>query len=142
MNTDELRQHNIDLFKTMLGHLGRKEFDDVARYMADDVVCDWPFRPIPEMPDEMTGSKIILDFFREGMKDFSPYDYRITTIYEMKDPSVVIAEYFSDSVYHPNNRPYSNRYLGIFRFEDDRITYWREYINPETIAKAMQDLQA
>lgn len=142
MNTDELRQHNIKLFETMLGHLGRKEFDDVARYLTDDVYCDWPFLPIPDMPEVMIGSQKILEFFREGMKDFSGYNYRITAIYEMKDPSQLIAEYYSDSVYYPTNRPYSNRYLGIFRFADDRITFWREYINPETIRQAMQELGA
>lgn len=137
---DPLRRHNIRLLESMLGHLGRKEFKETGRYLAEDVYCDWPFLPIPEMPEVITGRRQILEFFREGMKDFAPYDYRITAIFELKDPNQLIAEYHSNSVYHVNSRPYSNRYLGIFRFADDQITYWREYINPETIRQVLLDL--
>src|SRR5690606_34913625 len=93
--TDLRRQGNIQLFRTMLGHLGRKEFEQAGTFLAEDIYCDWPFLPVPEMPEVIVGRQPILEFFRAGMQDFDPYDYRISAIHEMKDPDQLIAEYWS-----------------------------------------------
>ena len=47
----------------------------------------------------------------------------------------VICEYTSHTRLLATGTPYSNRYLGIFRFRDDgRLALWREFINPVTIS--------
>ena len=72
-----------------------------------------------------------------SLKDFAPYSYRIIDIYELADPTRLIAEYTSHSVYFPRNTPYSNRYISIFDFKDGRITRWREYVNPQIVIEAL-----
>lgn len=131
------RQHNISVFTTMLGHLGRQEYEACGRYLAPDIYADWPYIPAPGCPDHIVGREPLLAFFKGGMSDFDPYAYQITQIHPLVDPNQLIAEYFSDSRFHPNGRRYSNKYCAILRFEGGLVTYWREYVNPETIRLVM-----
>lgn len=132
-----LRQQNIQIFETMLGHLGRQEYTECGRYLAPDLYADWPYIPAPGCPEHIVGRDALLAFFKGGMDGFEPYSYRIEHIHPMLDPAQVIAEYSSHSRFLSNGRPYSNRYCAILRFSDGLITYWREYVNPETIRLAM-----
>jgi hypothetical protein len=51
----EERQHNIEIFKTMLGHLGEQEYEQCGRYLAADIYADWPYIPAPGCPESITG---------------------------------------------------------------------------------------
>jgi hypothetical protein len=130
---NELRQRNIQIFQTMLGHLGRQEYTLCGQYLAPDLLADWPYIPAPGCPEQIVGRDPLLAFFKGGMDGFEPYLYRIVGIHEMLDPNQVIAEYSSHSRFLSNGRPYSNRYCAMLRFREGLITYWREYVNPETI---------
>lgn len=133
----DLRRSNIAAFQAMLRHLGRKEFALCADYLAPDMVSDWPYLPAPDCPERLATSADLLEFIQAGTDDFEPFDYQISQIHELTDPNKLIVEYFSQTRYRPQDRFYSNKYLGIFHFADGRITYWREYVNPEVIRQAM-----
>lgn len=128
---------NIEIFTAMLRHLGRKEFEQCKRYLAPDLYSDWPYQPAPGTPTELKGRDALMDYIEKGTADFEPFNYGIDRIYELADPDQLIVEYHSSTHYRPANRPYGNRYLGIFHFRDGLITYWREYVNPEVIRQAM-----
>jgi limonene-1,2-epoxide hydrolase len=133
----DLRQRNIDIFKTMLGHLGEQEYGQCGRYLATDIYADWPYIPAPGCPESITGREPLLAFFAGGMAGFEPYRYRIIAIHELLDANKLIAEYSSHSSFLSNGKPYSNRYCSVLHFDRGLITYWREYVNPETIRLAM-----
>jgi ketosteroid isomerase-like protein len=133
----ERRARNTEIFRTMLGHLGRQEYAQCGQYLTEDVYADWPYIPAPGCPDHIVGRAPLLAFFQGGMDGFEPYSYRISAIHEMLNPDHLIAEYSSHSRFRDNGRPYSNRYCAIVHFKDDLIAYWREYVNPETIRIAM-----
>jgi len=137
LSAQEERTKNKASFIAMLGHLGRKEFDSFEEYLAEDIFQDWPYLPIPNMPSAITGRRKLRDFIASGSAQFDPYDYKINHIYEMADPALLIAEYTSHTVYRPTRRPYSNSYLGILRFDDGKVTQWREYLNPLVIKESM-----
>ena len=126
-----------DIFETMVTALGNKDFDLMESLLTEDVVCDWPYLPIADMDGRMVGAKTFRDFCEAGMRDFDPYRHKITAFYDLVEPDALIAEYHSNSVYHPNGKPYSNRYLGIARFRGDRVCYWKEYINPLVVKETM-----
>ncbi|HQR03065.1 MAG: nuclear transport factor 2 family protein [Proteobacteria bacterium] len=138
----ERRQKNIETFRTMLHHLGRKEFDLCKQYLTPDLVSDWPYPPVPDFPEQLETSTELMRVIREGSAEFDPFDYQITQIYELVDPDKLVVEYYSRSNYRPKNRTYSNKYLGIFHFREGKVSYWREYVNPETIRQAMLDFAA
>jgi len=132
-----LRDANKAIFTAMLEHLGRKDFDAFEDYLAQDIFQDWPYLPIPNMPSSITGRRQLREFIETGSAQFDPYAYKITMFYDMADPAMLIVEYTSHTIYHPTGQPYSNAYLGILRFEDGKIAYWREYLNPLIIKESM-----
>ena len=139
LSTSDIRERNRAAFSDMLGHLGRKEFDQFESYLADDVYQDWPYRPIPTMAESLVGRRALRDFLERATSDFDPYNYTISRFYDMADPDSLIVEYSSQTVYLPRAMPYANQYLSILRFAEGKIVYWREYVNPLIISEALLD---
>lgn len=133
----ELRQQCREIFVRMLGHLGRKEFDAFEACLTEDFVQEWPYKPLPSMPDSLKGARAVRDLIEKGMSDFTPYAYRIQAIHDLAEPDTLIAEYSSHAQFLPRNVDYSNRYISVLRFQDGRVCYWREYVNPLVIKEAL-----
>lgn len=134
-----LREANKAAFVTLLGHLGRKEFDAFQACLAQDIVQDWPYRPLPNMPERVVGAAELRKLIETGMSDFDPYSYRLKIIHDLVDPQVVIAEYSSHSVYRRRQVPYENSYISILRFRDGKLVHWTEYVNPLIVKEALLD---
>ena len=139
--TRRLRDANLALFKSMLGHLGRRDYARCAEHLAEDVYADWPYRPMPNLPDQVTGRDALIRYFRgeaegstnDGLDEFTPLSYTIDQIHKLVDPDSLIAEYHSNATHIPSSKPYSNKYVGVLKFKDGKISYWREYVNPVVI---------
>lgn len=142
MTDEQKRERNKATLKAMLQACGVKDFDKGMSYLTEDVYCDWPYLPIPDMPDTMVGRDTLHKFFVEGQADFAGLSYEIQNIFDMLDPDLLIAEYDSHSRHLESGIPYNNKYLGIFRFRDGQISYWREYIDPLTIKAVFDAVQA
>jgi ketosteroid isomerase-like protein len=118
------------VFTEMLNALGRKDFDTFETFIAEEAVFEWPYPPVDGFDGMMKGRAKFRKFCEAGMADCAPYAYSIEQIHDQALPDMLIAEYSSHSFYHPRKIEYANKYLGIFRFEGERITYWKEYLNP------------
>ena len=132
-----VRRQNQALFLRMLGHLGRKEFDAFEACLTPDFVQEWPYKPLPSLPDRLTGAHVVRTLIEQGMSDFAPYEYTIETLHGLEDAHALIAEYASHSHFIPRDVVYANRYIGVLRFRGDRVCYWREYVNPLIIKEAL-----
>jgi ketosteroid isomerase-like protein len=51
-------------------------------------------------------------------------------IHDCLDPDELIAEYRSEAKVKRNGNDYLNRYIGVLRFRDGKISHWREFHNP------------
>jgi ketosteroid isomerase-like protein len=51
-------------------------------------------------------------------------------VYELVAPDVLVLEYESVGRYLPEDRPYANHYIGVYRFAGDRIASVREFYDP------------
>jgi len=138
----QLRERNRAVFLQMMNALGRKDWDAGFACMSEDVYCDWPYRPVPDMDEVMIGRDVVRAFFDAGQAAQAGLNYRIDQIYDLVDPEALIAEYHSDSRHLATGVPYSNRYLGILRFRDGKVCYWREYINPLAIKEMFERVAA
>lgn len=125
-----VRAANKALFEKLLGHLGRKEFDDFEACLAEDFVQVWPYLPLPSLPDTLHGRRLVRQTLEAGMSDFAPYQYEQLEMHDMLDPNVLLAEYRSRSHFYPRNLPYQNRYISLLRFADGCLVHWTEYVNP------------
>lgn len=132
-----VRRQNQALFLRMLGHLGRKEFDAFEACLTADFVQEWPYKPLPSLPDRLSGAKAVRTLIEQGMSDFAPYEYHVETLHALEDAYGLIAEYTSHSHFIPRDVVYSNRYIGVLRFREDRVCYWREYVNPLIIKETL-----
>lgn len=141
MTDPELRALNRAVFLRMLDALGRKDWDTGFACMTEDVCCDWPYLPIPDMAHSLVGRETVRSFFDAGQAPFAGLNYLVDAIHDLVDPATLIAEYRSDSRHLASGLPYRNAYLGILRFRAGQVCYWREYINPMTI-KELQDAVA
>lgn len=137
-----LRARNREVMTETLRRLGSQDFAGACELLSEDVVCDWPYPPLENVPESITGRVAMRDFFASGMSAFDPYRYEITAVFELMDPSRLIAEYRSNSRLKATDTPYRNKYLGIFHFQDGLISYWREYINPLIVAETLATLDS
>ena len=127
---------NSALVTEILRRLGTADFDGVREMLSPAFVQEYPYRPTPESPDRIDGIEPFLEFCRAGMTAFAPYAFRIDALYETTDTRIVIAEYSSHTRLLATDAPYSNAYVGVFIFDDDNLlSLWREYLNPQIIAK-------
>jgi ketosteroid isomerase-like protein len=85
----------------------------------------------------MVGTRQFRETTEQGMAAFEPLGHQVDRIYDLSEPDMLIAEYHSDTTFPANGRRYSNHYLGIVRFSGDKISYWKEYINPMTVQEVM-----
>lgn len=137
---EKLRAANRAVMTEALRRLGSADFEGACALLSEDVLCDWPYLPMKGLSHEIRGRRAMQEFFAGGMSAFDPYLYEITAVYELVDPSRLIAEYRSNSRLRATNTPYRNAYLGIFEFRDGLIAWWREYINPMIVAEVMATL--
>lgn len=128
---------NRALFETMLGALGRKEFDRFEACLADDILLEWPYPVMDGFPVEQRGARWLRTALEASFVDFAPYAYRIEAIHDLADADRLIAEYSSHSRYLPTGEPYANRYISVVDFAGGRITRWREYVNPQIVARVV-----
>jgi ketosteroid isomerase-like protein len=112
--------------------------DDLIERFADDAVMELPYAP-GKMAKEHRGKAAILAFNEFARDSFSSFSMTIDAIHETADPHVVIAEHRSDAIVAENGRPYRNRYVTVFTFDDDGlVTGWREYYDAGVVVKAFR----
>jgi ketosteroid isomerase-like protein len=128
---------NRDVFIRMLTALGSKDYDTFEDCLDPELVCEWPYVVMEGFPTEMRGARRLREALEVSFTQFEPYAYRIIEIHSLEDPDRLVAEYSSHSRYLPTDKPYSNRYVGIFGFRDGRISTWREYVNPLIVLETL-----
>jgi ketosteroid isomerase-like protein len=136
-NDDMTSPANRDLFVRMLNALGSKDFETFESCLDPELCCEWPYVVMEGFPTQMRGARRLREALEISFAQFTPYAYRIIEIHSLEDPDRLIAEYTSHSRYLPRDKPYSNRYVGIFGFRGGRIAYWREYVNPLIVLETL-----
>src|SRR5262245_28161355 len=111
---------NVERVEDMLRLAGEKRFDALIDYFAVAAVMELPFAP-GRMQKRFEGRDAIFEFQRSVSESFSDFSMTIDAIHETTDPHVVIAEHRSDGIVAENGRPYQNRYVTVFEFDDDGL---------------------
>lgn len=123
--------------RTLFERLSARDFDGVVALLDDDVEFDLAYAP-EALPMPVRGRQAMHDLLTNVIGAmFDPFRIDITEIYLGEDDDVLVAEYRSEAKVKHNGRDYLNRYVGIFRFRDGQITFWREYHNAEEATRAL-----
>lgn len=130
--------NNADRVREMMVLAGQMKVGELIEYFADDAVMELPFAP-GNMEKAYRGKAAVLGFQEFARDSFSSFTMSVEAIHETADPNVVICEHRSDGVVAANNRPYRNRYVTIFTFDDDGlVTNWREYYDAGVVVRAFR----
>jgi uncharacterized protein len=129
MDPDARRAANRALFVSVLATISAGQFDRLAEFMTDDLVFELPYGP-DFLPDPIEGLETWNQMQLMTFKLFSTFALELVDVHDCIDPDELIAEYRSDAVVARNGNPYRNRYIGVLRFRDGKISGWREYHNP------------
>jgi ketosteroid isomerase-like protein len=129
---------NVDRVREIMNLADEMRVDELVSLFADDAVMELPFAP-GKMARSHVGKTAIAEFQRFARDAFSEFSMTVDAIHQTADPQVVIAEHRSDAVVAENGRPYRNRYVTIFTFDDDGlISEWREYYDAGVVVRAFR----
>ncbi|MFL6084322.1 MAG: nuclear transport factor 2 family protein [Mycobacterium sp.] len=136
------RETNKQTLRRAMNGISTLDADAIRAELHDAAAFELPFEPaVPDCDRESFLQLLSMMFVM-----FKKFDITITDIYDLLDPDMLIARYRSDAEGRDKPVAYQNEYIGIFRFNDGKLTYWREYNNPEAshaaIAKFADDAPA
>jgi uncharacterized protein len=114
---------------------GLADGEDYFDLLVDDVVFEYIIS-VPGYPRRVEGRQNIIDLY-------SNYDDYMTVstadnlrVYRDPDASVVILEYEVHGESVQTGRPYDNRFVSIITVKDNKVTHWRDYLDPVAVFDA------
>jgi ketosteroid isomerase-like protein len=129
---------NVDRVVELLRLAGAMDVDGLLERFAADAVIEVPFAP-GQMPKVYEGRAAVRGFLELARNSFSPFSITVDAIHALDDPRVVVAEFRSDGVVQANGRPYCNRYVVFYTFDDHGlVTNWREYYDAGVVVRAFR----
>jgi ketosteroid isomerase-like protein len=130
VDDDQRRSANHALVQTVLDMITAGQFDRLADHVSDDLVFELPYGP-DFLPNPVVGRDAWNEMQLMTFQMFSSFALELLEVHACVDPDQAIAEYRSEAVVARNGNEYRNRYIGVFRFRDGKISHWREFHNPE-----------
>ena len=120
----------VESFFRKLGH--ENDIDGWLALIAEDVVVESPFARAGRT-NRTEGRQQVDERFggvRRGMRSMEFLDI---TILATEDPELWVATCRSEAV-QTNGTPYGNIYCWMFRVQNERLVWWREYADPQRLA--------
>ena len=129
MDDDARRAANKQVFADVQATISAGEFDKLGQFMAEDLHFELPYGPA-FMPKEFDGLSTWNDMQLMTFAMFDSFTLIPIEVHDCVDPDELIAEYRSEAKVKRNGNDYVNRYIGVLRFRDGKISHWREFHNP------------
>jgi ketosteroid isomerase-like protein len=129
VDDDARRAANKQVFADVQATISAGEFERLGDFMVDDLHFELPYGPA-FMPNPIEGLEA---WNQMQLMTFALFDsFRLIPIelHDCLDPDELIAEYRSEAKVKRNGNDYVNRYIGVLRFRDGKISHWREFHNP------------
>lgn len=116
----------VAIITEFIGGIGDFDFDTVASCLADDAVMTLPFLDLPAT----TGKAAIVGQLSASVpRMFERMNFFYDTWYDVAGSGTVIAEYHSECPRRDGGE-YRNSYITVFEFTGEKISLYKEYLNP------------
>ena len=123
---------NATLVRAAIAGLSARDPEAVLACLAEDGVVVLPFEhEVPDLDRRRLGR-----FLAGLFSIYEVFDIRLTELFELVDPGLLIARYEGACLSTEGVR-YDNSYLAIFEFAEGRIRRWCEYDDPTVSAASM-----
>jgi ketosteroid isomerase-like protein len=96
--------------------------------LADDILMELPFA-IPPFPSAKSGGDAIASGIKSGSQIFTSFRLTPLTFYPSPETDSIIVEVESEGQLTKGGT-YSNQYVFIFKFTNNKIVLWKECFNP------------
>jgi ketosteroid isomerase-like protein len=101
------------------------DYEVLAGLVSDDARFEVPYA---EMVAQ--GRDAFVRVFSENTAHlFRDMVFTVDQVYSCESEAVIV-EYRSRAVLRATDKPYKNRYVGVFVVRDGAVELWREYFNP------------
>lgn len=118
----------VQIVRDFLDGIGDLDFARVELRLAEDAVMVLPF--VEKMPPTL-GRSAIVDQLRNSVPAmFERMNFSYDEFYDIRGADALVAEYHSECPQKGTGRIYRNTYITVFRFAEDTITLYKEYLNP------------
>ena len=135
--TAEAGRDRGETVRELFRRISAQEYERAVELLTERFRFELPYRS-PDVPEPVSGREPFLATMKSSLGAFDPMRMELLSLHELVEPDLLVAEYTTDTRYLPTGRTYRNRYVGFFRFEGERIAFWREYHNPDVLAEAMR----
>ena len=125
----------VEVVTDFLDSIGDFDFDSVGQHLADDAVMVLPF--VDNMPALQGKSAIVGQLSSSIPQMFERMNFAYDQWYDVRDDDALIVEYHSECPQKGSGATYTNSYISVFRFESDKISLYKEYLNPLRVIDAV-----
>jgi uncharacterized protein len=117
------------------GLKGLAEGEDYFDLLADDVIFEYVIS-VPGFPRHVEGRQNIIDLY-SGYDDYmTVHTADNLRVYRDPEASVAVLEYEVHGESAQTGRPYDNRFASIITVKGNKVTHWRDYLDPIAIFDA------
>jgi ketosteroid isomerase-like protein len=109
--------------------------EDYFDLLADDVVFEYVIS-VPGYPRRVEGRHNIIDLYSNYDDYMTVHTADNLRVYRDPDASVVVLEYEVHGESVQTGRPYNNRFVSIITVKDNKVTHWRDYLDPIAVFDA------
>lgn len=127
---------SVDIVRSLFAAVSAGEYERLGEFMADDLVFELPYGP-SFLPERFDGFELWDQMQRTTFAMFESFVETLDTVYAVEGSDTLVCEYRSRAIVKATSKEYTNRYIGVFRFRDGKIVFWREYHNPDAVAAAL-----
>jgi ketosteroid isomerase-like protein len=117
------------------GLKGLVEGEDYFDLLANDVIFEYVIS-VPGYPRHVQGRQNIIDLYNGYDQYMNVHSADHLRVYRDPQVSVVVLEYEVHGESVQTGRPYNNRFVSIITVKDQKVTHWRDYLDPVAIFEA------
>lgn len=114
---------------------GWADGEDYFDLLIDDVVFEYVIS-VPGYPGRVEGRQNIIDLYSNYSDYMTVHTADNLRVYRDPEASVVVLEYEVHGESVQTGRPYNNRFVSIITVKDNKVTHWRDYLDPIAVFDA------
>lgn len=135
MDADARRSRNLANVLQAFEGIAAGDAAAMLQGYRDDFVLELPYGTTTE-PVVVEGKEAVLAYLTRAFETFR-FSLELTEQHEAADPNQLILEYVSVGTVLTTGKPYRNRYIALYWFDDDgRVKRVREFYNTAAALEA------
>jgi uncharacterized protein len=117
------------------GLKGLADGEDYFDLLADDVVFEYVIS-VPGYPRRAEGRQVIIDLYSDYDDYMTVHTADNLRVHRDPQASVAVLEYEVHGESVQTGRPYNNRFVSVITVKDNKVTHWRDYLDPIAVFDA------